>query len=394
MPNHELPEAVLELGREVHAREALENYALADAPLTQATTAEGVDVPSGKLWMGDKEFWWRLFHQTAPGERPVVPLERAYLSAWVARVPGLFWTPMARQARDLGRAAIESMSDTWKTLRPIGKTSKVRGGIGTLKFPPGADGSRLVTVTLSMNASSGMPLLLTADQWEQIDFIEGSTEVWGEVRWMPMSLEWASRFPITRGLPRGHLVPVGPGLEVKHRSAPVRFHPFSLMRYYDGDRELLDYVYATVDSGNPKWRQKLEAFFENYRRDRGRRGRYLLAADIDDPLWEAEYVSPEALRRADHQAEPQLRLLQARFEERLRGREQIEAVLGALARLTRDELKQVGTNADLPPARWFTNGTVIDESNNLVDAAIGADRLEALIEALVALLPNLHEDLR
>src|SRR6516225_6595926 len=81
----------------------------------------------------------------------------------------------------------------------------VSGGIGTLKFPPDADGFHMVTLTTSHNASTGVLALVSPKVWEHHRLAEG-TILCGNARWVALPVEWAPQFPIVLGVPRGCLV--------------------------------------------------------------------------------------------------------------------------------------------------------------------------------------------
>jgi hypothetical protein len=323
--------SLLEAYTGVRIMETNDNYARADTPLLAQPEILHTDIPSYfHDFEQDQRFWEKVFSDPEGVWGMQVSFGKAALSEWVARVPGLFWKPEAEQLRQLSPTAIENKSERWTTYTPWGKSQKVMGGIGAFRLPPAVDGTRLVTLTTSLNASAGVPALVLPDVWDKIRQA-GSSEgraINGQVRWQPMAQGWAARFKSTRDSPRGYLVLDNPNaIEVLDEKAPTQFHPFTVMEYYSGSRELFDYVYATADTGLADYRGQLTRFFDMYKDVQGRHGRYLLAGDMVNALWEAEYDSPADLRRADPSAQSQLALVEARVRERLLGEDTIEWLL-------------------------------------------------------------------
>jgi len=377
----------------VHVLETCHNYARADDPLSQPPEAR----PHGcninlynyrALWesiLSDPESFWGR----------VVEFDPAALSEWVARVPGLYWRPGSEQLRRLSPAAVESQSDHWLTFTPWAKSQQVSGGIGTLRLAPAADGSRLVTLTMSFNASCGFPALLSADAWDaiaEVGPVEGRA-ISSSARWQPMAHGWSERFQSTLGLPRGCLVIDDPAqIRIHDEIAPVQIHPFTVMEYIAGARELFDFVYALADTGAPRYRQHLAAFFNGYKDKNERYGRYLLAGDTVDPLWDAEFASPAALRSADPTARPQLELLEARVRERMLGQDAIDKLLDALGNALHTPDEVIALSADVirvPSGAWYTGGSVYETISEFVNAARSRNKLTELIEVVSKYYPTL-----
>ncbi|HEY0070384.1 MAG TPA: hypothetical protein VGE04_10490 [Chloroflexia bacterium] len=206
-----------------------------------------------------------------------------------------------------------------------------------------------------------------------------------------MSETWAERFPITRGLPRGYLVL--DVVKVDDYKTGTLIHPFTIMEYRSGSRELFDFVYAGVDTQIPGYRDKLERFFDSYKAERGRSGRYLLAGDMVNPLWDALYNSPAQLRQQDSSANANLELMEARVRERMMGGEEtIEALLETLGRTCPDDqhVRVISQDVGIEPALWHTPEALARVINRFVREVVrqGPEKIEALIEVL-ALRVNL-----
>jgi hypothetical protein len=368
--------------------EVLANYALADSPLEQreelASDAASARVSNAFPFFDDECFWREL---SSVDERSTVPgsvfhISGAAVSEWVARVPGLYWASGSAKMRMLNPAYKEAQTSQWTTYVPMGKSRLVSGGVGTLKFSPSEDGFRLVTLTTSFNASRGVPALISDEVWEHCNLAEG-VGIEGDARWSALPRKWAEQFPLVRGIPRGCLILNTPDAirRVAENVAPVQVHPFSIMEYWNGDTQLHDFVYVTVDTGDLELRGKTSDFFEEYRTAKGRDGRYLLAADISDPLWPAEFASPEEMRA---RKAPQLRLIEKRVQEATCGLTVTEGLLKELSKFPdRNDLTRLSEDADIPSRRWSEGGLLADEAARLVDEAIRSNKLQALIQVVI-----------
>jgi hypothetical protein len=378
----------------VHVLETNENYARADAPLlSPPETRQRQDY---QYFESDQFVWERILSDPEEVWGLKFDIPRAALSEWVARVPGLYWKRGSEKMRQLSPAATESQSSHWLTYTPWGKSQKVSGGIGTLRLPPAADGTRLATLTDTLNASAGVPALLAPAVWDKIFSrthrnVEGAL-LQGEARWQAMAEQWASRFPSTRDLPRGYLLLDNPDtVDVQDEHAPIQSHPFTVMEYYAGSKELFDFVYATADTEYPNYRQHVKSFFESYKDKNERYGRYLLSGDMVDPLWDAEFDSPADLRRADPSARPQLELLEARVRERMLGQDSTEAVLEVLGSVhhTPDEVRVLSEDIGIKAAVWYAGGSLAEVCDQFMAEVLRRGKLEELVQKLAARYPEL-----
>jgi hypothetical protein len=362
--------------------EALTNYQVADAPLEQHLEIMRSlrPAPGYKYFDDDGQFWAECFAEKQNGSPPAtdVLVWPAAVSEWVARVPGLFWRPGSAAMRTLRPADRESETERWITFKPKGKSQLVSGGVGTLKFPPSEDGFRMITLTTSHNASTGVPALVSPKVWKSHGLTEG-TIVNGRARWAPLPLQWSTQFPVVLGVPRGCLILDDvAATKVMEQNAPVQVHPFSVMEYWEGPAQLHDFVYITVDTGDPDLRRTTADFFEEYRTKNGRDGHYLLAADISDPLWEATFTSPAEMRL---NKAVELRLIEARVAERARGEDVTEALIRNLGRFAgTDDLKRLSQDADIPWRRWSKGGRIADEAARLVAEAVELGKQQKLLQ--------------
>jgi hypothetical protein len=195
---------------------------------------------------------------------------------------------------------------------------------------------------------------------------------------------WGSRFPSVRGIPRGYLVITDPdSITMTPERRVIEIHPFSIMKYYTGVAELFDFVYATTYTGTPHFRQHVETFFDSYKDQKERFGRYLIAADIANPLWDSVYSSPEDLRRADPVSGSQLRLLEERVQRHLRGDDTVEQILLTLSGMSDVEyLKRISSEAGIGYSHWFTGSSIAASAAQLLSTAIEQKKLAELVEAV------------
>ena len=312
-----------------------------------------------------------------------VRIYEAAVSEWVARVPGLYWAPSSSFMRKIKPALIEHKTKTWITYQPLGKSQKVMGGIGTLRLAPATDGYRLMTLTTTLNASAGILALVSPEIWEDGWCGEGSV-ISASAKWQAMTEKWASQFPSVKGIPRGYLIlDKRDQVRVREHGAPVEIHPFSIMEYWDGSAQLLDYVYATVDTTEADFRDKLTDFFESYRIAEGRGGEYLLAADVSDPMWDAWFSSPAELR--DSRRASQLRLIEARVHDAVSGQDVVDALIRTLSQSDNvKDLRRLSKDAGIEFQRWSAGGTVAEESARLVSEAVRSGKEQALIQVVMA----------
>jgi hypothetical protein len=373
--------------------EAVETYARGDAALTEGRPRrEPVRKERCVLQPWEWEFWEAIKRLGDEAWGHEVYLYDCALSEWVARAPGLYWEAHARALRELVPARTVMLGDRWRTFDPPGKSMKVSGGIGTMRLPPASDGWRLCTLTCSLNASAGVPTLVSPEVWEAHGLHEGVVIQHGLAQWQPMGGPWSARFPMLRGLPRGYLIldePSNLSVFQWERGPPVQIHPFTVMEYYSGAALFYDYVYATTSTGEDGYRQHLAAFFDAYRQAEGRDGAYLLSADVSDPLWEARYESPEHLRSAERAGHASLQLLEARVQEHTQGTDIVEALVKALAAVDAPTtLVRISEEAGIPSGRWHAGGPLAEEAARLVSHALRAQKQRELIDAYVAAVPG------
>lgn len=363
--------------------ESLANYPLADELLAESSDLACETRTSNErlhTYSSDKEFWSNAIAGIGVPNGAYLNFRKVALTEWVPRIPGLYWTDQSAKMRDVSPATVEIEAGRWITYNPLGKSQFVSGGIGTLKFPPDPDGFRLVTLTTSCNASAGVPALVSGEVWDYHNLEEGAILYCRGARWNGMPRSWAREFRSVTGIPRGCLILDDPETISKQNPAhPVQIHPYSIMEYWDGNARMHDFVYATANSLDPAARSGLSEFFHTYSNANGREGRYLTAADISDPLWDAVFADPEDMRSRNPVI---LHLIQERVREAVAGHETIDALIRKLVGVdgTRT-LCRISDDAGIASNRWFRNEAVGEEVSRLVDAALCAGKLLPLFHA-------------
>lgn len=377
----------------VRVIETVQNYAKADEPLRELNTAIRESDHEHYL-LDDQEFWRSILrHDPDLPWGITLRLPVAIVSEWVARVPGLYWKDGSDTIRQVNPATIERTSGDWVQYAPPSKSQRVMGGIGTFLLPPSSDGTRLITLTTSCNASAGVPALVTADVFDKIQragTIEG-TVVDVNGRWEPIGASWAAQFVSTRSIPRGYIVVDNPDrVQVGSSSALTEIHPFTIMEYRDGSKLLYDFVYATADTGIRDYRAELERFFDSYKDEQGRRGHYIVAGDMVQPMWDSDFDSPAELRRRGWHLRSRLSLLEERVRERMIDRSTIEELLQALGRTCSvvDDLLGLSREVNIEPQFWNIDGPLAQKIHQFVAEAAESDKLDQLLEAVVLRYPS------
>jgi hypothetical protein len=373
-----------------HVLETVNNYARADDPLRDAPAQPPASGQSS--YFAESELWERALSAPERLWNTEFDIDGAVVSEWVARVPGLGWSEAAVQL--INRVEHVESRIGGAVYQPAVKSAHVLSGMGTLRLPPGADGTRLLSISVSGDAALAVPLLVSSDVWDKLSSagqVEGCAIV-ARARWQPLTGEWAQHFPITKGIPRGGLRLSDPdAVAIRDHGAPVTIYPFSVAEYASEGAELFDYVYAGARTSEPNYRADLERFFADYRINYLHGGAYLLAADMITPLWDAAYLTPADLRRADASSKSALALLETRVREKQLGKPLVEMLLLALTdRLSdADQLKVLSDEVGIKPATWFAGGSLAEACNDFMAAVVQVERIEALIQRLALRYPGL-----
>lgn len=361
----------------------LENY----SALQWQADAHGDIKGFGVQLYDDNDFWWKVLYNPDQFWNMEIKISGATVSDWVARVPGLYFTKGAEALRNVPNQYIEKIhSERWIQYRPIGKSQVVMGGIGTFILPPDDNGNLLLTASTSNNASTGIPILVSPEVMDHIKLKQGDIIESARGVWRKMSHSWANRFPSIKGIPRGYIVIDNPdNIRIRKSSEPVEIHPCSIMEYSLGNATLYDYIFCTVDTNVQNYRFRIEDFFERYRKENGRDGRYLIAADMNNPLFESHFNSPADLLRNDPGGKAQIELINERIRNVFLYKDEtissiIEKVSGKCA--TPDDIQVLCININAPFNKLQFTATA-KMSIQLVELCIEMNKLEELVDQLV-----------
>jgi hypothetical protein len=377
--------------------ETLENFARIEG-LLRKEPASGAGEPSGaRDYESDEAFWKALVADRVGCMNCAFVFRDLVLSDWVPRVPGLAHKPESRLLESTIRSHHQRVValDGYKVLQPEEKSMDVMSGVGTLRLAPNTDGEWLVSGSSVGDASRGVPLLVKADVWDRIRGRSTSCEgavVSGTARWQPMTMEWSTHFRSTGDIPSGYLVLGDPdAIAIHDRGTRTWIFPFTIMEYQSGANELFDYVYCGAHTDNCDCRSGIECFFEAYRAQfAGPHGRYLIAADLVEGLWDAVFSSPADLLARDSSARSQLELLQERVLERTLGETVIQELLADMQSvLHEDDLTRLSDEVGIGTRFWrISNTSLAEQCSQFLAAVVSEKKQDALMERIAVLRPT------
>ena len=380
--------------------ETLDNYSRVDRLLTGGPAAQPAQPAESFNYTSDESFWTGVFADRQRYLNKTFNLINLMLSEWVPRVPGLAHKPESRQwleiasQASLGAAPKILELDGMRVYQPGEKSMHVMSGVGTLRLPPNTDGEWLFSVSSEGDASSGVLVLVKPDVWDRVqkdNSCEGRV-ISGQARWQPMAMEWSKHFRSTGDIPPGYFVLNDPdAISIADDVTRTWVYPFTIMEYQSDASELFDYVYCGAHTDEPAFRQGLEHFFETYRnRFGGTHSRYLIAGDLIDGLWMADYNSPAELLAQDTSARSQLDLLLERVNEHMLGQTLIDELLDKMGSvLSEDDLVRLSDEIAIDPRVWQRRNTTLAEQCSQFLAAVAAEKKQdALMERLGAQTPS------
>jgi len=367
--------------------ESLENFTVARDNVIVKTNEHEIDLRN-PLYQdhADQAFWDFMLKAPESYWGKPFTLYDATLSDWIPRVPGLFFAKGSKAFRDTSKDYVALKSKKWTEFHPPGKSGKVLGGIGTFVLPQDSLGNRMMSVSHSCNSSTGIPVLISQDVWENKLLKPGNTLHIYNAKWEKLSIEWSQRFPSIKGIPRGCLVLTDINQKINKQSEniyPLEFHPFTIMEYESHNSLLYDYVYITVDTLEENYRAKMEDFFESYRNKDGRNGKYLIQIDMNNPLFDAIYNTPQELLKQNQYGESQLKLITTRLKNTYFGKNTITDLIDIICKhyILQEDLAALCIQANINFARIAGN-TIAEKATVLLDYCIEKDTVEELIDAI------------
>jgi hypothetical protein len=331
----------------------------------------------------ERDFWMELFAEPERYWNHNFIIPEGSLSFWIPRIPGLYFSRGAKLLREMGLTYQTNGSKFFEVaneLEPLGKSGVVLGGVGTILLPPDSHGNQLGTVTPSNNVSCGIPILLATNVLERTNIREGDKVQIKSAKFVKMSLEWADRFPSIRGIKRGYLlVDHIDQVKIIGRVRELLIQPCSIMEYETEAALLYDYVFVTVNSTDKRHRRSIIDFYEYYRTKDSRNGKYMIAADVADPLLDSVYTSPDKMR-SDHAG---LNLIKHRIRKTMVSGTTIQDILDFLASNyhTHSDIRLIITHVRLPEKLMNANRTA-DMHHEIVDYCLQHSKMEELIDFL------------
>jgi len=366
--------------------ETIENYALAEEIVSQGSEEKNIDQFD---FYDEQQFWRNVIKEPSKYWGQEISLYYFVISDWVARVPGLYWSPSSEAIRQHKQEDIAFQSKQWTEFYPPGKSKKVMGGVGTLLLPPTDEGKVLLSVSAGCNASTGIPLLCFPEVYDHLKIRQGDCVIIRDAKWQPMDMHWASKFASTKDIPRGYLVIDSfDKIQILERNYPVVYHPFSLMEYEYQDSLFYDFVYVTADSKVKNVDAKIERFFKEYAKKDGRNGEYILNPNIVKPIFQSQYLSPSELTQATEKAKLNL------LYERIRGThfkgQSIEQLVIKLPQYYQSTAsiktlaRNIGLNISL-----LEDGSAVNISSQLIDLCIKKEMVENLVDRVTVEYPQI-----
>lgn len=358
--------------------ETIENYGISQQ-LNCEQISEDQEI---KFFTSEREFWYTAFNSENMWGKNI-DLFHFVVSNWVARIPGLYWTEQATILRQHSESDIAFKSKEWIKFNPPGKSRKVMGGVGTLLLPPTDEGKLLISVTASCNASTGIPVLLFPEVIDALKIEEGDCVNICGAKWQPMSYEWARKFSSLAKIPRGYLViDKVKKIKVVQKGCPVIYHPFSIMEYEQDDTLLFDYVYASADTKVENARYKLEDFFEEYRKENGRNGKYLLNPNVIHPLFDSQYSSPSELQHPSEKAK--INLIYQRIKNTYFNEININSIINVLPKYYQSSaaIRSLANRVGISPA-LLSEDSAASMSSQLISRCLEKDIMDTLVDRVV-----------
>jgi hypothetical protein len=200
----------------------------------------------------EKDFWADVLGYSDPARRPrageLIVLHGFRLSAWVPRVPGLFWKVESLQLRAAARGERLAPGAGLGLYTPVGKTLQVLGGIGNVRLLPSATG-RVICASSSGYYWRGVPVLVQDQAWQMYGDVEAGLEVDLRGVWSPMPREYAQALGGDAGIPRYCLaVSRHDDITPRKEAWPGSSSAWSLFEYRGSDDRLrYDFVYCTFE---------------------------------------------------------------------------------------------------------------------------------------------------
>lgn len=335
----------------------------------------------------EEQFWKFINGEIKEGRHPWgknFHFWYAMISEWVPRIPGGFWTEKSAGLRKLANKEIIERTGNFVVYTPIGKSSKVMGGLGTFKCAPQHD-YRLVSLSVSGNCSAGIPLLISNEIWDRYQLDEGTTLRDLEVKWVKMEENWSAKFKSSIDLVRGCLVLTNTkNLEVQQdENFKTVAHPYTILEYYKNGIPYYDFMYFTI---NKVWdKARVSNFLNSYKNDENRNGRYIFEPDPNEVIYGADYLSPSDYLQ---NGKDDINLIETRIEAILN--EDSSGVFDSIYNFLMNEIPNENTLEriskqnviGIPPIQWRGGTSLLTSVKSFLDLVISQNKMISLYDLL------------
>jgi hypothetical protein len=371
--------------------ESLENYAIIQenncVPINGKNKSKNISSYPPNI---NREFWRSILIAPDDYWGATFSFNKVTLSDWIPRVPGLYFSKGADATRLFSRNYIAIKGSNRFELKPPGKSADVLGGVGEFVLPQDTFGNRMMSIISNdfftdVNASTGIPVLISNDVWDHHSLQHGDCLTINNAKWTKLPAEWAQRFASIKGIPRGCIALNDINQEINKiaHNYPIEFHPFTIMQYEYKNSLLYDYVYLNVNTHEKKYRSKMEQFFEYYRLKEGRNGKYLIQFDMNNPLFETIYNTPDELLKQNQYGESQIRLITKRLKNIYFKGKTINDLIEFISSYyyQQDDLSALCLLANISPG-IIAGNSVAEKTVVLVDYCIEKGIVEQLIDSI------------
>jgi len=377
--------------------ESLENYAISDSDIKDMNLDVDPDGPRRDHVYSEERFWNDVFNNPSETlDKRYDFSEGATICEWLPRIPGLHFKQGSKLLRKTRKTDIEYKSNSWTHLTPLGKSRKVMGGLGTLKFPPDINGYRMVTLTLGNSASSGIPALISPEVWSHFKLKTGSKIDIFFAAWRSLPHHWSTKFATTRGIPKACMMikDVNQITTISNKTFPIRYHPFSIMKYVKDGAEFFDFVFVNIDSHVDGGREQVYRFLQEYKYHEGRVGQYLIEPDMSNPLisdGDIDCHSPKELREKKTSSGAYLDLILHRVHDSTFKGHSLDEIKSLMdLHLNADTIKRYADGMGLNPNIWYLDSNTLSSNNaTLLELCVETKKTPFLIDEILEEYPDI-----
>ena len=122
-------------------------------------------------FISNNNIWEHIIYNSSQRTDRIYKLDSFFLFGWFPRSPGLFFTDMARSARDEAKHRTRTTKNGITVFDPYGKLSMLEGGIGNIRLKPitinGTD-YYFMSASSNGNCHEGFPIALAEDLYNKV----------------------------------------------------------------------------------------------------------------------------------------------------------------------------------------------------------------------------------